>query len=522
MEALFWATPVLILITGILWILRPNGMQHLLLISALASAVAVSASLLGLWQAIIAGICALLSTATLLTLRKRVRHGRGIVHWMLGIACILLGLLTLIINISAPLSNLPRPNGPFFVGTSDFVVVDSTRNGIKGVDDSEPRELLIRAYYPADTVLSHKVKPYFSRLEANHVIEGENRLGEPGFLNSHLRYIATHTYENAPISTGQKFPIVVFSNGFSSHIGSTTILLSELASNGYVVFSLSHPGDMSAVVYPDGNSVMIASEVVDGFGERNINRARGAKEASPQEDNDFFEKLWRDTEQFDWVRHVPNFLHESHKIWERDTQVFLEKLRSGELPASAKQLLGNTDLGRIALAGTSFGGSVAVGACHIDLECQAAVNIDGSNLDSSLVNNTVRMPTLSLQHDFGLHPQMATMRSFGLRNPIDTCYEKNISAGTTGLVDRVELRGMLHQNFSDSTWFSRGALARKIAKMGDASPQQSVSMASNILVTYMDSHLKEAVEFSETFSELPLAILYTPNALQEWAFERQN
>jgi len=522
MEALFWATPMLILFTGLLWIFRPSARQHLLLISVLASAVALSASFLGLWQAVIAGFCGLLSTAVLFTFWKRVGHGRGVVQSIIGATCIMLGVLTLFINISAPLSHLPSPTGPFFVGTSDFVVVDRTRSGMKGVGGSEPRKLLIRAYYPADNVFPYQAKAYFSRLEAKQVTRGENRLGELGFLNSHLRHIATHTYDHAPIVTGQKFPIIVFSNGFSSHIGSTTILLSELASNGYVVFSLSHPGDMSAVVYPDKSSVTITGKVVEGLGKPNVNRGLETQEASPQQDHVFFENLWRDTEQFNWVRHAPAFLHESHSIWVKDTQVFLKRLRSGDLPDSKVNLLANTDPTHIVLAGTSFGGSVAVSVCHIDSVCRAAVNIDGSNFDSSLVNNTVRMPTLSLQHDFSVHPNMATMRSFGMRNPIDTSYEKNISVGDTGLVTRVELRGMLHQSFSDSTWFSRGALARKLIKTGNLSPQHSVSLVSNILVTYIDSHLKETVKFSEIFNELPNANLYTPAALQKWAVERQN
>ena len=292
------------------------------------------------------------------------------------------------------------------------------------------------------------------------------------------------------------------------------------------VWRRGRPGDMSAVIYPSGDIHLTDTAVVEGLEKRKLSRSTNiskSSQAEPPADtaDKFFDKLWIDTQGFDWVRFSPPILQESVEIWLDDITAAVDHVRYSANALEGEAFWGIMDTKRIAFTGTSFGGSIAVTACNYHSYCSAAINLDGSNFDKQLVDKTVRMPILSLQHDFGSHPQYATMRSFGLLNPSDTSYEINSQAGTTGLVTRIEIAKSTHQSFNDHEWFVRGPLARGITNLGALSAERSITMTNRIVLGYINSQLLGQLEaFDNALSRIPEVKMYTPDSLQEWAAGR--
>jgi predicted dienelactone hydrolase len=66
----------------------------------------------------------------------------------------------------------------------------------------------------------------------------------------------THGYVGAPVRAGgSRFPVVIFNHGYLLYPWQNTALMEELASHGYVVFSLSHPRDSASYRTLDGTLV---------------------------------------------------------------------------------------------------------------------------------------------------------------------------------------------------------------------------------------------------------------------------
>ena len=139
---------------------------------------------------------------------------------------------------------VPSPTGPDTVGTHVMRLVDFTRNDPFPANGSK-RELLVRFWYPAS--LEHGCKPaeytsprvwgYFSEL-----------------VGIRLPEVTTNSCLDAPIANGPH-PVVVFTHGYTGTFTDYTFIFEDLASHGYVVASVDHTYEATAVEFPDGRFV---------------------------------------------------------------------------------------------------------------------------------------------------------------------------------------------------------------------------------------------------------------------------
>src|SRR5204863_2489865 len=133
------------------------------------------------------------------------------------------------------------PTGPSNVGTRVMDLIDSSRDDPFLADGSK-RELLLRFWYPASLreacqpaqYTSPKIWRYFSQLA-----------GIP------LPEIRTNSCLNAPVADGVH-PVVVFTPGYTATFTDYTFLFEDLASRGYVVASVGHTYETTAVEFSDG------------------------------------------------------------------------------------------------------------------------------------------------------------------------------------------------------------------------------------------------------------------------------
>ncbi|MFF0338687.1 alpha/beta hydrolase family protein [Kribbella sp. NPDC004875] len=142
---------------------------------------------------------------------------------------------------------IPRPTGPFPIGTTELHLVDHGRD-----DPYVPgraRELMISIWYPASR--SAAPAPYLQPLTAQVYGEGAAAALEQPLGTIDWTGAKSHAGLLAPVLPGRR-PVVLFSPGFGVPRGLASITVSELASRGYVVVTVDHTYEVAGVDFPGG------------------------------------------------------------------------------------------------------------------------------------------------------------------------------------------------------------------------------------------------------------------------------
>ncbi|MCZ1003613.1 acetylhydrolase [Streptomyces mirabilis] len=143
---------------------------------------------------------------------------------------------------------LPRPTGPYPVGTVALHLVDTSRPD-PVVGPGHHRELMASVWYPACKAEDLPRAPWMT--------EGALRalLTDAGFSLDPALGPLTAAHVGAPVHhAGHRLPVVVYSHGSGSHRSDHTIMVQELASHGYAVVTVDHTHD-TFTEFPDGRVV---------------------------------------------------------------------------------------------------------------------------------------------------------------------------------------------------------------------------------------------------------------------------
>lgn len=146
---------------------------------------------------------------------------------------------------------LPAPTGRWPVGTTTRALVDSQR--LDPWNGAPTREIALTVFYPATVVRGHQRAPHLAPAAAE-VFKGlDAGVLHPELPTSGVNWAATltHSYVDAPPLPGRR-PTLLYSPGGADPRTIGTSVAEELASHGYVVLTLDHPGEASEVVFPDG------------------------------------------------------------------------------------------------------------------------------------------------------------------------------------------------------------------------------------------------------------------------------
>jgi hypothetical protein len=156
-------------------------------------------------------------------------------------------LICLLNSCSGQNDRLPKPSGKYLTGVSYLIVVDSSRKELFDNEGKSYRELTIKVWYPADI----KTEPSFY-LENPEII-----IANFGFTEIY-RMLKTNSSRRVPVSSAEsKYPVLIFSHGWGEHYSQNTILMEELASHGYIVFSIAHHYECKFSFYPDGRFITL-------------------------------------------------------------------------------------------------------------------------------------------------------------------------------------------------------------------------------------------------------------------------
>jgi hypothetical protein len=482
MNFLLWAMPALMGVALIPWINRSLSARHALIVGSLVSVVLVGLVLrsMGIWQSVPGLALAfvwLLVFAAVIFWRSR----RGASNASAGSAYrpysgAVLALLILITSApiySAPVRDLPKPDGPYAVGMKEFVVTDASRLGLRGEAADAPRKLLVRAYYPAENVEGLSRRPYMTPAEYDALAEAIASLGQPGFMDSYKQHIYSNTFENAPVSKDGNFPVVMFSHGFTGPMAENLFIVENMVSRGHVVFMVTHPGNTRAIVYPDGARKLIDRSVTGAMTEAIAEMMSGDAPIYNSLD-----EYWDADGPFQAAA-APMF-SDAINIWRQDMLAITDALYAGSVDAAIAPIWRAVDEAKLAYVGFSFGGSTAGITCNEDQRCGLAITLDGNNFSPKLVNAQTRIPVVSIQGTLGSFPGTEGLLGIGIGGVNDFSFEPITQAGQSGLVTRVVVKDTKHLSFSDNASFWRGPI-RPIFMVG-ALPADETNAAINGLI----------------------------------------
>ncbi|MCX4967789.1 hypothetical protein OHA98_24110 [Streptomyces sp. NBC_00654] len=269
---------------------------------------------------------------------------------------------------------LPRPTGPRPIGTAALHLRDRGRRD-PWVPARPVRELMVQFWYPArsapaPTGTGRHRAPWMTA-EAAKVFQRTGYL-----LDGYVTLPATHARDGAPADTrtGPR-PVILYSHGHGQHRASSTSLVEDLVSHGYVVVTIDHTYDAGQVEFPGGRVETYAMPPLgDGDDDPVIGKAVDVRVAD--------------------TRFV---LEELSRI------VRSRRPGGGPLPRGLADVL---DLSRVAMFGHSLGGATAAAAMASGVPLRAGANLDGS-LFGPVVDSGLRKPFLLMSEDADTDPSWA-------------------------------------------------------------------------------------------------------------------
>jgi dienelactone hydrolase len=293
------------------------------------------------------------------------------------------------------------------------------------LEKGSKRELMVRFWYPATLTngctpaeyTSREVWSYFSQL-----------------IKLPLPAVTTNSCRDAAVVEGAH-PVVVFTHGYTGTFTDYTFLFEDLASRGYVVISVDHTYEATAVKFPDGRFLH------SGFGSH------------------FGNELLEDTEAMTLALGVRL----------QDLSFVTDQLRSLNGNRTSP-FAGHLNLAHMAIAGHSMGGLAAAWTAEHDLRYQAGVILDVHDgyVPPEAVGAT-RTPVLIL----------ASGRDQWSEN------ECRLWSHLQGPRFAVNFAGAEHLTTSDAVWIARG-----VVKTGTMGPDRAIAGIRNYVADFLDFALK--------------------------------
>jgi predicted dienelactone hydrolase len=360
---------------------------------------------------------------------------------------------------------LPQPTGPYQSGTTSFALIDETRLEAFTEDPKDHRELLVRVWYPAQPVAGARPEPFWGKdtKEIASLLAQSMRLPKTTFDD--LALVQSHAYTDAPLAKSKSsYPVLVFSHGYiPGFLSQNTAQMEELASHGYVVFSIGHSYENVANIFPDGRVVPFSQTrfmtFAQGAGKANALVTKYAAATVPTEKDALIKQIVAD-----WP-----VLDESLRIWAADVRFVMdevERMNSGKRESIFSSKL---DLKRTGIFGMSFGGATAGQVCAVDKRCRAGINLDGLQ-SGQLIEQPMERPFMFMQSESAGNIN----RLFYERAKNDAYY--------------VVVKGTRHFNYSDFSLFSPDY--QKAGILGSIDGARMERITSDYVLAFFDKYLR--------------------------------
>lgn len=295
---------------------------------------------------------------------------------LLAVVSVLLVLVVVYLLQGRVAGRVAAPPGPYAVGHTSFMLEDAARPETATDGSVGPRRQLVSVWYPAMQLTATTTAVPLRRWE-ELLTEPQFRL--VGRLLWPVARMPAHARRELPPAQGERpFPLLVYHHGLVSYPSENSLLLERLASQGYVIFSISHVNQLAA----------LRTLGQEGSGESAEALLQRIARATSSTDKAAIGLDWYEAAV------ATNALVASRV---QDTQLLLDQLQTAPPPRIAA-LMAQVDGARIGLLGHSLGAAVATEYCRISGLCAALVILDGGDFGHHQ-REPLSVPALRLSHE---------------------------------------------------------------------------------------------------------------------------
>ncbi|MBF88623.1 MAG: hypothetical protein CMG75_03005 [Candidatus Marinimicrobia bacterium] len=376
----------------------------------------------------------------------------------ISLVLIMTWLLAILLPFLIPIISLSNPTGSFNIGSKIYDWTDSSRVELFTNDPLDFRNIVVQFWYPSKEHHISSPLPYLDHMKFRSKAIGD-RVGLPSFMLSHLALVKTNSYHNSSPSKGS-FPLIIFSHGLGGMRTQNTILMEELASNGYIVVAMDHAFDANTTVFPTLNS--------DG----NLKFA-DYRSAIPEGTSD---SLWLK------IR--------NNQLDTRISDIFfiLQKLDKKETLISE-----SIDFTKIGVVGHSFGGATAVLSAMSNERIKAVVALDGWFVPFALLDNETQLnvPFLYIGQE--------RWDSWNEKRHLH--YLDLLIKQSTAVAYHISVKGAKHYDFADVPLFS--PIAPIIGLTGFPNGKQIVRIVNSTTLQFFNKYLKNNLNYNFSTPSLP-------------------
>ena len=378
---------------------------------------------------------------------------RLILKILLSGAGILLLFVSGFLSWALPVFQLPAPTGPYQVGTSQWYLMDKSREEIHTVQPDDYREISVFGWYPADA--SNMKKP------------AEYAENSPLYLNQ-VRFVHTHSYPDAAVLKKQTpYPVLIFSHGYSGMATQNTTLMEELASHGYAVFSIGHTYESIEESFPDGRVILFSPSA-----EISESLSKARKEAEELKSGDIDAAI-----EFFKKYNTSQAFGRSTYIWSADTRFVIDWLEELNNEERTNHFYQQLDLNRLGVFGHSFGGVTAAHVVFEDNRVKAALSLDGGVPGGEFIDHSLDVPFMF----------MKSASSNALLNANRLVLEQMMGKSNND-VYIITVNGSMHIDFCDLAVFS--PVLKYFRPPGRIDGQKMLKIMNSYTLAFFNKHLK--------------------------------
>ncbi|KAM9739684.1 platelet-activating factor acetylhydrolase isoform 1-T1 [Dama dama] len=357
--------------------------------------------------------------------------------------------------VSIGQTKIPRGNGSYSVGCTDLMF-NYTNKGT-----------FLRLYYPSqddghsDTLWIPN-KEYFlglSKFLGTHWLVGK-------IMNLLFGSITIPAAWNAPLRTGEKYPLIIFSHGLGAFRMIYSAIGIDLASHGFIVAAIEHrDGSASSTYYfKDQSAVETGSKSwlylrtlkrgEEEFPLRNEQVRQRAKECSQAL------SLILD---IDHGRPVTNVL---------------------DLEFDVEQLKDSIDRDKIAVIGHSFGGATVIQTLSEDQRFRCGIALDAWMLPmGDEVYSRIPQPVFFINSERFQYPS----NIIGMKKCFLPDRERKM----------ITIKGAVHQNFVDFTFVTSKMIGYLFTLKGHVDSNVAISLSNKASLAFLQKHLGLQKDFDQ-------------------------
>jgi len=347
-------------------------------------------------------------------LRQRFPSRIAAPPFVFSIFLVLLVMTGLSLCYTLPMFRLPKPSGPYAVGTRTLYFVDPSRTEMHPGAPHIQREVVAQLWYPS------------SALTGKRAVYRLWKETDP--RSTYQAVLPVDALQDAPLANG-RFPIVLFNHAWRGFRNRSTFMEQDLASHGFVVIGVGHPWNAAIMQLHDGR-------VADGRLQVDLGNFYGPPALTLEQ-----HEALADSEM---------------RIQTDDDRFLLDELTKLDQSPNSPWT-GHLDLTHVGAFGHSFGGAVSAELAREDPRVRSAILLDGI-LTGPVAELGLSKPLFRIMAEPPhFAPGGENSPDLGTRVHAQSSLlgEKQLSASFEHYGGyQVMIRGIDHENFTDKGFFS--------------------------------------------------------------------